>query len=393
MLRNRILLMLFILGSGILVGFRGGSVSYLLFYSSLILPVLALMNVFLVYLKFCIYQSIESKVLIKEERVPYLFKLSNEDFISYTKIQVNFMKDYADVENMDQATNYSLLPGEEIHKETKICCHYRGEYKVGIDYVTVSDFLSLFQFTYACNSTIEVKVLPRILHLSKLAIAPRSEDIKKQQYLIQSKQVIPDVEVRMYQPTDTPKMIHWKATARQGQLLTRKYTDDPKSELVLLIDLQRINVKEKERMMIEDKIIEAALAIADYFVRNHTPVSVIFDSTGVEKIHIYSKDDLNQFYKFCSEVRFHSKLTGDALLALSMQESDHKKYSMLLTGSVDEELCKASYQYIAFENELNIILVGEKNQQEIIDHIPDRVNLYRIRNTQEVQDVLEVEGV
>ena len=393
MLRNRILLILFILGSGILVGFRGGSVSYLLFYSSLILPILSLINVFLVYLKFCIYQSIESKVLNKEERVPYLFKLSNEDFISYTKIQVNFMKDYADVENMDQATNYCLLPGEEIHKETKLCCHYRGEYKVGIDYVTVADFLNLFQITYACSSAIEVKVLPRILHLTKLAIAPKSEDIKKQQYLIQSKQIIPDVEVRKYQSSDSPKMIHWKATARQGQLLTRKYTDDPKSELVLLLDLQRFNVPEKERMIMEDKLIEAALAIADYFVRNHTPVCVIFDSTGVDKIHIYSKDDLNQFYKFCSEVRFQSKLTGEALLTLSMQESETKKYGMLLTGNVDEELCKAAYQYIAFENELNIILVGETNQHETLAQISDRINLYRIRNTQEVQDVLEMEGV
>ena len=393
MLRNRILFILFILGSGILVGFKGGSLSYCLFYSSLTLPILSIIYVFFVYLKFCIYQKIDSKILVKEERVPYLFKLSNEDFITYTKIRVNFMKDYSDVEYMDQATTYCLLPGEEIHKETKLCCHYRGEYKVGIDYVTVADFLNIFQITYACSSAIEVKVLPRVLHLSKLVITPRSEDIKKHQYVLQAKQVIPDVEVRKYQSSDSPKMIHWKATARQGQLLTRTYTDEPKTELVLLLDLQRCAVLDKERVIMEDKLIEAALAIVDYFVRNHTPVSVILDSSGVYKMKIYSKDDFNQFYQFCSEVRFQSQLTSDALLMLSIQEADTKKYGMLLTGSMDDDLCKAAYHYISLENELNIVLVGEAYHEEILHKISERVNLFRISNSQEVKDVLEMEEV
>lgn len=303
------------------------------------------------------------------------------------------MKDYADVENMDQTTTYCLLPGEEIHKETKLCCHYRGEYKVGIDYVTVTDFLNLFQITYACSSAIEVKVLPRVLHLSKLAIAPRSEDSKKQQFILQAKQVVPDVEVRKYQPSDSPKMIHWKATARQGQLLTRTYTDEPKSELILLLDLQRYAVQEKERIIMEDKLLESALAIVDYFVRNHTPVSVILDSSGLQKMKIYSKDDFQQFYQFCSEVRFQSKLSGIELLTLSMQEADTKKYGMLLTGSMDDTLCQAAYQYVSLENELNVILVGESYEEETLRNLSERVNLYRISNSQEVKDVLEMEEI
>ena len=394
MLRNRLILLLFIVGSGILVGHVGGSVSYLLFYCSLILPLLAIFYVVFVYLKFCIYQEIDSKILVKEELVPYLFKLSNEDMLSYIKIKVTFMKDYSDVDRMNQETDYSLLPGEEITCSTKLCCHYRGEYKVGIDYVTVSDFLNLFRITYPCKSAIEVKVFPRVLHIERLVIAPRCEDIKSQPFMIQSQQVIPDVEVRNYQTSDSKKMIHWKATAKQHEILVRKYTEEPKSELVVLLDLQMNKSQLKERIIVEDKLIEATLALADYFVRNNTPIVILYDFNGIHRMPVYNKSDFDQLYQFCSEVRFHSDKAVEWLLNLAIQQSTGQKlYCMLLTASITNELCKKIYDFTSFGHELSMILAGDNHPQDVIDNVVDHIRLYQINNSQEVKDVLEMEAV
>lgn len=389
MRKNRFLLLLLILFSGIHVAYRGGSISYLFFYSTLLIPVLSIIYVLLVYWKFCIYQKIDMKILIKEERVPYLFQLSNEDILAYTRIRVNFMKDYSSVESMDQATEYCLLPKEEIHNETTLCCHYRGEYRVGIDYVTVRDYLNLFQFTYACDSAIEVKVLPRVVHLSSLSVALKMEDVKTLETSIRSRQEIPDVEVRRYQPSDAPRMIHWKATARQGQLLTRKYTEEPKTELVVLLDLRRLPCVEKERIIIEDKMIEALLAVTDYYVRNLSPVTVLLDADGIQRIQIYNGDDFQQLYQLCSQVRFQSTLDDHALFSYAMQFGIHHQYGLLLTATVGEELCRASYQYTSMEKELSIIYIGDDDMTEKVRAMSDRVHLYQICKTEEVQDVLE----
>lgn len=389
MIRNRILLGIAIVAARIFVANQGGTVSYLIFYSLLLLPIMSAFYVFLVYFRFCIYQEIESKVLIKEERVPYLFWLTNEGILSYTRIKVNFMKDYSTIDFLDQSKDYCLLPQDVVRRETVLSCHIRGEYKVGIDYVTVRDYLNLFQFTYACQSAIQVKVLPRVVHLSQLTVAPKMEDVKMQQYYVQAKQEVPDVEVRKYQPQDDPKRIHWKATARVGQLLTRKYTEEPKSEILIMADLRRVDLDEKQRMITEDRIVEALLGVADYFLRNQALVSVILDTGIITEKNIYGKDDFQELYTLCSELYFKSKTSSEALLYHVKQRNQGHQYCMLITGQMDESLCRSAYDYTESGNELSIVLIGDMTNQELVKKISDRVKLCQIELSQEVSEVLE----
>jgi len=389
MIRNRIFLALAILVSGIYVGCQGGAIPYMIFYGLVLLPLMSAFYVFLVYYRFRIYQKIDNKVLVKEERVPYLFQLANEGILTYTRIKVNFMKDYSSIELLDQSKDYCLIPKDVIKRETVLCCHIRGEYKVGIDYVTVRDYLNLFQFTYACQSVIQVKVLPRVLHLSHLAAAPKIEDVKKQQYYIQARQEVPDVEVRKYQSQDDPKRIHWKATARTGQLLTRKYTEEPKTEIILIADLRRSDLGEKERMITEDKILEALLASADFFVRNQAMVSVIIDSGGIKEKNICGKNDFQELYAHCSEMYFKSEVSSEQLLYYTKNRNQNHQYCMLITGQMDENLCRSAYEYIESGNELSIIMIGSVSSHELVEKMTDRVKLYQIELSQEVREVLE----
>lgn len=391
MRRNWIVLILIIIGAGVLVGNVGGSISYLLFYSSIIIPALSLFYLWVVYEKFCIYQEIGTKVLVKEEQVPYLFKLANEDILSYTKIQVDFMKDLSSVENMDSSIEYCLLPRDEVHRATSLRCHYRGVYHVGIDHVTVTDYLNLFHVTYQCKSKIEVLVLPRVIHINQLTVAPESKDIKTSKYLIQTRNEVPDIEVRKYQSGDALRMIHWKATARSGNLFTRKYTQEPKTEMVLLLDLRRNQLKEVERIMIEDKILEAALAIADYFVRNHTSITVIFATPKLQRITINHMDDFSGFYEICSHIRFQSEVSSEELLKYTMQHPMGHQYCILLTATMNEALCRSSYQYVNMDNDLNVIMVSDENLTEQVKQLESRVKFYQVGLQQEVREVLEME--
>lgn len=393
MRRNWILLILIMIGTGFLASRIGGSVTQLLFYSSFLVPLLSLIYLWIVYVKFCIYQQIGTKVLVKEELVPYLFKLANEDILSYTKIQVDFMSDYSTVENMNQSITYCLLPQDVIHRETALRCHYRGIYKVGIDHVIVTDYLRLFTLTYHCKSKIEVQVLPRVVNISKLVIAPDSEDVKTRKYLIQARNEIPDIEVRKYQSGDSLRMIHWKASARTGELLTRKYTEDPKTEMILLLDLQKKHAKEGECLVIEDKIIEAVIAITDYFVRNHTPVTVIFANPNIQKFVVYKTEDFNQFYEFCSHVRFRAEHGCEKLLQASIQHSLGHQYCMLLTAQFSDQFSKQTYEYVNMGNELSIVMVSDDNLKEKVEQLESRIRFYQIHLQQEVREVLEKEAL
>lgn len=70
------------------------------------------------------------------------------------------------------------------------------------------------------------------------------------------------IEVREYQPGDSPRHIHWPQTARQQHLMVREYEFQSATEVTLLLDLQRAaNVGEGRHTTLEYAVkIAASLA-------------------------------------------------------------------------------------------------------------------------------------
>ena len=58
----------------------------------------------------------------------------------------------------------------------------------------------------------------------------------------------------------------------------RRYTETPKNEVLLLIDLSEVQGDALTRIIVEDKVVECALAIADYLLRNRIPSEVFYTS-------------------------------------------------------------------------------------------------------------------
>lgn len=126
-LKNRwgkLIYLLFLIGSTILVSFRGGNISYLLFYFALLLPVLAFLYSLYVFNRFKIVQEV-SRVVVKAQEVPYRLLLANEDILPFTHIRLHFFSDMVRMKPEDTGV-ISLLPHEEIRVDTKMYCKYRG---------------------------------------------------------------------------------------------------------------------------------------------------------------------------------------------------------------------------------------------------------------------------
>ncbi|MBP3543128.1 MAG: DUF58 domain-containing protein, partial [Lachnospiraceae bacterium] len=264
MWRRWLILILCIIGSGILVGTHGGTAAYLLFYTTLLLPVFSLVYVIYVYFRFRIYQKLEHRTVVKGERIPYTFLLANEDFIPYYNVSVVFLKDHSTVENLHMANNYCLAPNDGISSSTFLTCHYRGEYLAGISHARVTDYLGLFSITYPIQTRIEMTVYPRIVDLNSFAYTPVQMDEKDRRLQNHNRQDILDNEIRRYSPGDPMKLIHWKASAASGKLLCRTYTEESKNIVCLAADFHAISCKPEEKLILEDKILEAVLAVVKH---------------------------------------------------------------------------------------------------------------------------------
>ena len=95
--------------------------------------------------------------------------------------------------------------------------------------------------------------------------------------------------LRKYTPGDPPSQIHWKATARRGELITREYALERGGRLVLLIDCARgmagsAEVEQGFRVRNKvDYVVAAALALSRIALSRSDRVDVISFSDRIER--------------------------------------------------------------------------------------------------------------
>lgn len=115
----------------------------------------------------------------------------------------------------------------------------RGHYTVGPIRVTLGDAFGLFQGKREFHSRATVTVYPRVHPLDRLPV-PLSQPFgpvrtREKAFEDPSNQA----EIREYRPGDNPRHIHWKTSARMGELMLREYELNATTQMILLPDLHR----------------------------------------------------------------------------------------------------------------------------------------------------------
>ncbi len=280
MLKRRIIIAALIIITGVFASFNGGSAKTL-FYIFLLIPFSSLFYTVYVYIRFRIYQNVESKMIVKGEKTPYFFVLSDEDFIAYTDIRVEFLEDYSTPQNMELSRSYCLIPGERNEYHTEILCHYRGEYSIGIKSVVITDFLGLMKIRYPQHSNIHMIVLPKIIDINSISLSPVDEDSKLLRFSHSSSTEPPDCESRKYVTGDSIKLINWKISAKKRELYVRQNSDSQKNEIIFIMDMMPVRTDDYSRIITEDKIIECALTTANYLVKKKVPLTVVYEQDDI----------------------------------------------------------------------------------------------------------------
>lgn len=386
-MKKRIYVVLFIiLLSLILISVRGGKASYCVFYAAVLIPLMSLVYLIRVYLKFKLYQSIDNKTVVKGDRVNYTFDISNEDIITYTSIKVEFETDKTVIDDFDTDKVYSLLPGQKVSHHTTLYCKYCGQYDIGIKYAGIRDYLNLFLFHYKVDTMIRVKVLPRIITLDRLSLAFDESDDKVNAVTHGGGQRL-DNQMRNYMPGDSAKMIHYKASARQNKLFSRQHADEPKRRVRVVLDNYIKSDDELTGIIVRDKLTEAVLAIAQYYYRNNVGVDIFYDENGLVCTSVYDKNTFNKFYKICSDGFKVSKRPFEYMLD-TLSPDSRSDYIVLTSNLTDGTFVKCC-NLISTGSNVNILYVGDDDISGL-SGINQYIRLVKAGLNDEIEGVLTI---
>jgi uncharacterized protein (DUF58 family) len=183
-----------------------------------------------------------------------------------------FMKLWLEVEDETElpgqrASRVINLPARQQRSwRTVTPCTRRGLFSVGPVRVKTVDILGLFRHSKRFGSLQHVLVYPRAFELSSFqappAMLPGEGKIRRPAH-----QITPNAAaVRDYAPGDSFNRIHWRSTARTGDLKVKQFELDPSSDVWVVLDLEAVSQAGTGDDGSEEHGVKIAASVARYFL-------------------------------------------------------------------------------------------------------------------------------
>jgi len=382
--RNRIIWMVLLILSLVTISFYGGAVSYGFFFTMLLIPFVSLLYLLYVYVFFRIYQNSDGRQYVVDDAVPYSFRLINEFPLPFVGIRVRFFSPFSTINELNDKTEYELMPHTGITRETTIVCHYRGEYEIGIKEVEIQDFFRLFKIKYKNAECRRVIVNPKLVVLENLG---SFETISQDSNNNLSKL---DIVSREYIQGDDVRFINWNQTASCGKMMTRNRIGEEGSGVSIIMDACRYSQEQYDYLPIENKILELTLAISLFFCNRNI---------GSREYHFYrrlhsqlveNRQQFEHFYKKMSTIAFDSS-SGQKELFEALISNEELFHSSLvyMVLPVWSEHAEKMLNRLSERNIYTVVyLVSDETDVRINLTKADMVNLIHLSPEAKLEEVL-----
>ena len=191
-----------------------------------------------------------------------------------------------------RAARFVLVPlaaGTPVQAGYRVATERRGLQLMGPALLTLTDPCGLVRQTWAVTGATEILVRPRVL-----AIVPPRRGGGGEPAERATGPRVPVVEalgeflaLREYEPGDDPRRVHWRSSARQGELLVRVDDAPAPGRTVVLLDGRADRYDEASF----EVAIEAVASIAAALRRTHQTVEVV--TSGGETMRPGSRSGLD----------------------------------------------------------------------------------------------------
>lgn len=147
----------------------------------------------------------------------------------------------------------------------------RGVYDWGPLQLTATDPFGFFRRVRKLGGAQQILVYPPVVDLPHFSVPPANLP-GEGRFRRRTHYVTPNASgVREYAPGDAFNRIHWKTTARTGELMVKTFELDPSSDIWVIVDMERrVNAGSGEASTEEYAVTIAASVARHYLLENRT---------------------------------------------------------------------------------------------------------------------------
>ncbi|MCX7711065.1 MAG: DUF58 domain-containing protein [Clostridia bacterium] len=398
MRKNRVLYFLLFFASLIFVYFYGGKIPYTLFYLVILLPLVSLVYSIYVFFRFKFIEEIDKKFVTKGDIVNYSFSIHNEDILLYPYFNIAFFGDKTIFAKHFMPVSFSLIPKKDKKYSFTLECNYRGVYNVGIKYFEVEDLLGIFRLRYRAISPKVITVYPRIVELERFNIKTNfmseSHSILNQKF----EDLTTISDIRNYTYGDSLKKIHWKLSGKLNKLMVKNFQSTSETTATIILDLKKNNYSYEENTIIEDRIIESALSVIYFCLRNWIHTKLLFFNESLVEIEGDNSKDFDEIYRILARISFNNSIDVKDILKIYLEGNIQQNNIFIFTCNLNYELYDHLFKFKLSGCEVTVIytspedLTGVKDAdvENILSFLPEiGIHVYKLNIHDDIKAVLE----
>ena len=288
-----------------LAGVYLGGVLLVVWYALLLLPIFSILQAMRTARSVYVREEYGNEQPSKGESVAYRLSVRNESRLPSAPVLITLYRGL-ERRGLEHRTIH-LWPRESRKIDQTVDCPYRGIYTVGIARLEIRDVFGLVRFGLhaSCRSFL---IYPRVLHLPGAPAGFQAEGA-----LAESPTVGGEVDfallrgLRVYQPGDDARHVSWRTVALIGEPRIREYDSAAEPAVTICMDTRPVDGTGDTVLETEDCVIEVAIALAGYYLRNDIPVAMIVASR-VFRLEPGDEQSFSRFHETTVSLRFESSV-------------------------------------------------------------------------------------
>lgn len=253
----------------------GGVVPYYIFYISISVLILSVAYTLVIGSGINFSVNVLKNIFSCGDTVECSLKIMNALHLPVPYIMVNAAAEGFSMREY-KGSFISMAASEDNWKTLRLRFPSRGIYSLGRLTVTVWDLFRIVRYEKTIDTGFNIKVYPRLYPVHGLFAG--ASDIYKDTYASHGKNENQYTmkDIRSYRDGDSLKRVHWKVSAKKGELYVKNYEKVTGTETVLFIDMHGDNYAYGEEA--EELIMDTAVSIVKGMVARHVEMKVYINS-------------------------------------------------------------------------------------------------------------------
>lgn len=327
-----------------------GSISSILFYCVLMIPVMSFIHLLLTYFMFKVGHTISQRQVSKGDTITYRMKLVNNTSLLFAPMSIHFGGTHALFQEVrgEEGVFRIVGPQSEVIIEKEMECRYRGNYPLGVDQVIIKDYFNFFRLTYRDIEPFTILVYPKLRELESRIMRSVANESDESVMAVANDNRSIFSGVRDYIPGDALNHIHYKLSAKKGDWLTKEYQGQVTHKTRIFLDTTMYQLNDEQRVIYEDYMVEACVSVIHHLLLNHVETHLYYHR--FEPCHVIGRNDSNfpDFFDRLARLSFEHEEHLLAQIQRVVELEKDASHIMIFTQSIHpafvEVLTRLQYQ-------------------------------------------------